>query len=111
MTEDSMPLAGNISPPDANGEIIFDFPWQSRAFGVARALCENGLYEWDDFREELIAEIAKWNPDEEFRYFDYFQKALATLLNRKGFCEEAELQKKEQQFSARPHDHDHNHNH
>ena len=45
-------------PPRKNGELIFDEPWQSRAFGMAVALNEDQCYPWDDFRDRLIAQIA-----------------------------------------------------
>ena len=45
----------------ANGEVVFDAPWQSRVFGMARALCEQGLFTWDEFREQLILQIETYN--------------------------------------------------
>ncbi len=44
--------------PRKNGELVFEAPWQSRAFGMAVALNERGTYDWDEFRRRLIDQIA-----------------------------------------------------
>ena len=50
MTQSDVELAGDIAPPMANGELVFESPWEGRVFGMARVLCEQGLFEWDEFR-------------------------------------------------------------
>ena len=101
-----MPLAGVTQPPMANGEIIFEAPWQGRAFGMARALCEQGLYDWDEFRERLISRLDGVE-SEGFQYFDHFLGALAQLLEDKGVCSSSELEARFREYEARPHGHDH----
>ena len=49
MTE-TFGLSPALAPPMANGELLFEAPWQARVFGMARALSEQGLYTWDEFR-------------------------------------------------------------
>jgi nitrile hydratase accessory protein len=44
--------------PRRNGELVFDEPWQSRAFGMALAMEAAGVFTWDDFRDRLKAETA-----------------------------------------------------
>ena len=106
-----MELEGKVSPPMANGEIIFDAPWQSRVFGMARAMCEQGFFEWDDFREHLIAEIETFDQapqsDREFHYFDHFLNALTSLLEKRQMCGLNELDDRTRIFAERPHGHDH----
>lgn len=51
----------SIAPPMENGELLFEAPWEARAFGMAHRLCDAGLFEWDAFRDELIAVIATWD--------------------------------------------------
>lgn len=106
-----MELEGRVAPPRANGEVIFEAPWQGRVFGMARALCEAGLYDWDEFRACLIASIEAWEQhhgaDEDYPYYDLFLSAFTTLLADKGVCREAELVTKSAEFAARPHGHDH----
>lgn len=106
-----MELEGKASPPMANGEIIFEAPWQSRVFGMARALCEQGRFEWDDFREHLIAEIEAFdqapNKDSDYQYFDHFLNALTALLEQREMCHTGELSERTRILAERPHGHDH----
>lgn len=103
-------LAGAGAPPMANGELIFEAPWQSRVFGMARVLCESGVYDWDEFRAVLIENIAAWettHKDEPYAYFDIFLQTLASLLDARQLCSVDELASLQQAFAERPHGHDH----
>ena len=92
----------------ANGEVVFEAPWQGRVFGVARALCEQGYYEWDEFRERLIDEIDTWDVSAgEYHYFDHFLAALTRLLDEKSLCAGVDIEHRSEEFAARPHGHDH----
>jgi len=110
-TTDHMSLEGTIAPPMANGEIIFEAPWQSRVFGMARCLCEQGQFSWDDFRARLIEVIgaadAASGPGDEYHYFDHFLAALTAILEEKQLCNPAEVSRKAMELSNRPHGHDH----
>jgi hypothetical protein len=53
-------LGSEDAPPRSNGELLFQRPWEGRAFGMAIALSKKGHYEWEDFRQGLIASIAEW---------------------------------------------------
>ncbi len=102
---------GPAAPPRQNGELVFAAPWESRIFGIAVALHDRGLFEWDEFRASLIAEIADWErrhrSDTEWSYYARWQRALETLLARKGLCTVAELEVRERALAARPAGHDH----
>jgi nitrile hydratase accessory protein len=103
-------LQGEISPPMANGEVIFEAPWQSRVFGLARVLCEAGHFSWDDFRLRLIDQIRAFETsggEVEYQYFDCFLQALIELLDETGLCSSVDLKGRAEEFSARPHGHDH----
>lgn len=105
-----MELQGKVAPPMANGELVFARPWEGRVFGMARALSEQGLYEWDEFRERLISEVEAWESeaaDEPYDYYALFLNALTRLLEEKGMCDPAVLHSRETAFAARPHGHDH----
>lgn len=52
--------AGPFAPPRKSGELVFETPWEARVFGIAVSLCEQGFYQWDEFRRCLIAEIQDW---------------------------------------------------
>lgn len=89
-------ISGPAAIPRRNGEPVFDEPWQSRIFGAAVVLCEQGLFEWDEFRERLIAEIAvdaqsaaSGHPPT--AYYEHFLAALERLLVHKGICAGEEI--------------------
>jgi nitrile hydratase accessory protein len=91
------------APPRANGELVFAAPWESRVFGLAAALRERGLFDWDEFRAALIAELAAWErhgAPASFSYYACWQAALERLLARKGVCSRAELESRERDRAA-----------
>jgi nitrile hydratase accessory protein len=101
-------LEGSLAPPRRNGELVFAEPWESRVFGMTVALYERGLFAWDDFRERLIAAIARSERSgEEWSYYACWQAALEALLDAKSLCSEGELTLRERDLAARPAGHDH----
>ena len=97
--------------PLENGELVFAAPWEARVFGMVHGLCDAGLFDWDDFREQLIAEIARWEadaaPGAPYHYYERFQAALETLLADRGQAPRDELRARATTLAARPHGHDH----
>ena len=108
---EELELSGPIAPPLANGELLFEAPWQGRVFGMARALADQGTFTWDDFRAELIAVIGAWDAQAEdarvYYYYDRFLQALEVLLVKRGMLAEGELRAQVDALEARPHGHDH----
>jgi nitrile hydratase accessory protein len=47
-----------VSVPDP-AAAVFAEPWEARAFALALTLSAGGQFSWDEFRDHLIAEIAK----------------------------------------------------
>jgi nitrile hydratase accessory protein len=94
-------IAADITSPAAiprhNGEPVFNEPWESRIFGAAVALCERGLFEWDEFRERLISEIASSDAQAGTTvqpaptYYERFLSAFTRLLVDKGICADEEI--------------------
>ena len=74
-------MEGPAAPPRANGELVFDAPWQGRAFGTALAIVDALGIDWDLFRERLIAAIAD---DPERPYYESFVAALESLTVELG---------------------------
>ena len=72
-------VSGPAAPPRLNGELVFDAPWQGRAFGMAVALLEHHGLGWDDLRRHLVVAIAD-RPDAP--YYEQFVEALAALGDR-----------------------------
>jgi nitrile hydratase accessory protein len=91
-------MEGTAALPRKNGELVFNAPWESRAFGMAAALYEQGRYQrWDEFRERLIAEIAAWERhhqehDEPWHYYERWLAALERLLVEKGLLSQEEIE-------------------
>ncbi len=106
-------LGGPAAPPSANGELLFEAPWEGRVFGMARQLSDSGLYTWDEFRASLIASIAAWEADApegaEYHYYERFLEALETLLVERQLIDAGALTARFEAYQARPHGHDHHH--
>ena len=98
---------GPGSPPRSNGELVFAEPWESRAFGLALALHAEGAFEWEDFRQELIATIAVW--DEAWSYYRCWLAALESVLTARGVVSSAEVDHRARSLALRPEGHDHDH--
>ena len=64
---------GPTAPPRRNGELVFDAPWQGRAFGLCVAILEKEGLGWDAFRRHLVPEI---EADPGGGYYDAFGRAL-----------------------------------
>jgi nitrile hydratase accessory protein len=47
-----------VDLPRRNGELVFEAPWEGRAFGLAAAYVEASGVGWAAFRAHLIAAIA-----------------------------------------------------
>jgi hypothetical protein len=50
-------MRGSAELPRSNGELVFDAPWQGRAFAMAIGVVEGLGLPWDEFRERLVLEI------------------------------------------------------
>lgn len=100
-----------LAPPMRNGEVVFEAPWQGRVFGMAKALADAGVFEWDAFRARLIDELAGWSPvgDQPFAYYDHFQRAFERLLDERGLLPDAALAARIDELVRRPPGHDHEH--
>ena len=114
MAEALLDLEGAAAPPRKNGELVFEAPWESRAFGITVALQAQGHFAWEDFRATLIEEIRTWEqeaargvPAQSWSYYACWLAALERLLVQKGLCGLAEIDDREVGVRARPAGHDH----
>ena len=83
-------------PPRANGTLCFFSEWERSAFGIALALARQGYFEWDDFRDELIASIRTWEEshaldDPSWDYYEHWLAALERAVVKAGIADPAEL--------------------
>ncbi|GEM_PF-203045 len=92
-------MPGRVAAPRKNGELVFEAPWQGRAFGMAVALHEQQLYGWDEFRQRLIGEIARADAGADpSSYYERWLAAFEALLIERGVVSEAELSERTYQF-------------
>jgi nitrile hydratase accessory protein len=97
MTEIDRRIADLDGLPRKNGELVFDSPAESRAFGMAVALNRAGAYDWDAFRTHLVAEVAR-DPDEQ--YYESWLHAFETLLVERGTLTADELSRRTAEFAS-----------
>jgi len=100
------------APPRKNGELVFAEVWESRVFGLTMALHAAGAFEWEEFRQRLIGEIAAWERQHERReaewsYYACWLRAFEDLLADKNLCRTAAVDVRVRELAARPQGHDH----
>ena len=85
-------MTGDAALPRRNGELVFEAPWEGRAFGLAVAMNERGVYDWTDFRDRLVEETAH---DEghghQTGYYERWLRALESLAVDRGLVTPLEL--------------------
>lgn len=77
------------APPRSNGELVFEAPWESRAFGMAVALAHHGLFAWDEFRRALAEELGRHATADQ--YWMAWAIALEKVVLERGAIEDEEL--------------------
>ena len=103
-----------LAVPRKNGELQFEAPWEARAFGLALALHEEGVYEWGDFSGQLATEIGQAEQSrEESTYYERWLRALEAIAKENSLLTEEELEKKASEVASADdhHHHDHAHHH
>jgi nitrile hydratase accessory protein len=110
-------MEGEVALPRSNGELVFAAPWEARAFGLAVALNEAGVYPWRDFSQGLAREIAAQEANAgPSTYYERWLATLQELVITHGLVTPAEI---EAMMAAQAllddhdhgHDHDHDHTH
>jgi nitrile hydratase accessory protein len=102
---------GAAAPPRKNGELVFEAPWESRAFGVAIALHDAGAIDFETFRTQLIAELgAAGGGEAADAYYHCWLRALERVLLDEEIVSAAEIESRSVAIAhQRAHDHDHLH--
>jgi nitrile hydratase accessory protein len=89
-------LGGDEALPRKNGELVFQAPWEGRAFGLAVVLNEKGVYQWDAFRTRLVHQIAGGGED----YYANWLSALENLLVDSGLVGRQEVHRRADEYRA-----------
>ena len=85
-------MQGDMALPRQNGELVFATPWEARAFGLAVALQESGVYEWREFSAALAAEIARAEQaGDTSTYYERWLLSLEKLLTVNGLLTPSEI--------------------
>lgn len=80
-------------PRDVDGP-VFPAPWAARAFAMAVALNERGLFTWSEWSETLGPEVARataTNAADPEAYWQAWLAALEEILGRKEVAARADL--------------------
>jgi cobaltochelatase CobN len=86
-------LDGDAALPRRNGQLVFEAPWQGRVFGMAVAFSEMGAFSWEEFRQELIAQIAiAAGRGGQFRYYEAWLAAFERLVTDKKLLTSCEIE-------------------
>ena len=104
-------LEAQIALPRENGELVFQAPWEARAFGLAVALNEKDLYEWREFSAELALEITAAEQDNNpSSYYARWVASLEELLIDRGLISREQLDARTAEYAIHD-DHDDHHDH
>lgn len=83
---------GRAALPRKSGELVFHDDWERRAFALAVSLAEQGLFEWKEFQQQLIASVGeaeRSDPQHPTRgYYESWLVSLERLLERKRLLED-----------------------
>jgi nitrile hydratase accessory protein len=106
-------IAGPVAPPRSNGELVFNEPWESRAFVMAVSLYEAGVITWPQFHAALIARIARWQAaltkSADWNYYQHWLGALEDVLAGCGAGLADDVTARAQALAERPAGYDHPH--
>lgn len=87
-------MPGPAALPRRSGELVFHHDWERRAFAIAVALCEQGRFDWEEFRAHLIGSIAASGETPERPepaapgYYEHWLASLERTLAEKGLLED-----------------------
>lgn len=97
-------MDGALAMPRSNGELVFDAPWQSRAFGMAVNLSQAGYFSWDSFRAELARAISDKGQSGVDEYYLRWLDALEESIANSDFFDHDALHAREEEFRTHARD-------
>jgi nitrile hydratase accessory protein len=101
-------MEGAAALPRSNGELVFQDPWEGRAFGLAVSLFDAGRYPWSRFSDGLSKELAtdpEGSPD---HYYEHWLATFEQLVLEQGLLDPAELDSRTAEYaSGEREDHEH----
>ena len=107
MTERDPSLSDLLDLEDDNN-LVFDAPWQARAFGIVVALHDEGDgFDWMEFQERLIDEVTSVDPDIppenalEKAYYKQWLAAFERLLVDEDYLSPGEIEVRAAEFARK----------
>ena len=97
MTELDRGIAELEGLPRKNGELVFEAPWQGRAFGMAAVLSRRHGFEWDAFRRSLVERIAG---EPNAPYYASWLAALESMLLDREVLTKDEIDRRQSEYRA-----------
>lgn len=101
-TKREIDTEGAAAPPRRNGELVFREPWEGRAFGLAMALEEDGVFRWQAFRQQLISAIGESDrlpPEGRPQYYESWLAALEQVLVHMNILTPREIEDRMRRFA------------
>jgi nitrile hydratase accessory protein len=95
----SVPDLEALRLPRDEGGPVFREPWEARAFGMAVALHERGLFAWSEFAGRLAARIAARADDDGSQYYRDWLAALEELVAERGLIGRDELAARKEEWA------------
>src|SRR5258707_9083271 len=94
-------MGGAAALPRKNGELLFHAPWESRAFGMAVVMNDLCHYDWEEFRQRLIGEIAKGDSTATpANYYEQWLASFESVLLVKGLVAPDELEHRTHEYQS-----------
>ena len=88
-------------PTDANQDIVFNYPWEAKAFALVVHLSQRGHYTWAEWTEQISAEINVNGADDDgSNYYLLWLAAAEKLVARKTLAQTAELEQRKSALEA-----------
>ena len=94
-------MDGDTALPRSNGELVFEAPWEGRAFGIAVALNEQEMYPWRTFRDALVEQIATDEAaDRPTTYYERWLASLESILLQREVVTKEELDARAAEYAS-----------
>lgn len=94
-------MQGPTALPRKNGELVFENAWEGRVFGMAVAIADGQRFEWEEFRQRLIAEIGTADAaGSDSTYYERWLAAFERLLREKALVSPIELSARLAEFES-----------
>jgi nitrile hydratase accessory protein len=82
-------MDGLSALPRSSGELVFNNDWERRIFSIGVALCEEGGFNWGDFKGNLIEAIddGERHDPEGYSYYECWLNAIEMMLRENGLAQ------------------------